>query len=180
MNEWKPTLSNRVYRQIWSLIYFIFFRFTPTNLHIWRILILKTFGAKVRLSCSIYPDAKIYMPCNLIMDEKSCLGPRVNCYNVAKIQIGKFSTVSQDSHLCTAGHNYNYLAILDNPVMKTLASEIIIEENCWITSEVFIAPGVIIRQGSVILSRAVQTKSTQEWSVNGGHPSKYIKKRLLQ
>ena len=149
-------------------------------MHMWRIILLKIFGAKVKFNCSIYPDTKIYMPSNLIMEDKSCLGPRVNCYNVAEIKIGKFSTVSQDSHLCTASHDYNDKKLLNEPSMNTIISNIVIENNCWITSEVFVAPGVIIREGSVVLSRAVQIKSTDEWSVNGGHPSKFIKKRVLR
>ena len=45
------------------------------------------------------------MPWNLEMQEHSCLAPEVDCYNVDKVVVGAYSTVSQKTYLCSASHD---------------------------------------------------------------------------
>jgi putative colanic acid biosynthesis acetyltransferase WcaF len=106
------------------------------------------------------------------MDDSSCLSHFVDCYCVAPIHIGKFSTVSQYSYLCTASHDYNDRA------MPLIAGPITIGAHAWVTADVFVGPGVSIGEGAVIAARSVVIRSIPPWVVAAGNPANPIKKRV--
>ena len=172
----KIPLKNKVLRMLWRFCWFSFASWTPIFLHKWRILLINLFGGKVDFSGFIYPDVRIWDPKNLIMGKKSCLGPGVECYNVAQIKIGNFATISQRVFLCSASHDYNQ-SIIKNNEMDLLIGPIFIEDFSWIAAEAFIGPSVNIEYGSVILARSVVTKNTKKLGVYGGNPINYIKDR---
>ena len=116
---------------LWRFCWFSFASWTPIFLHKWRILLINLFGGKVDFSGFIYPDVRIWDPKNLIMGKKSCLGPGVECYNVAQIKIGNFATISQRVFLCSASHDYNQ-SIIKNNEMDLLIGPIFIEDFSWI------------------------------------------------
>jgi putative colanic acid biosynthesis acetyltransferase WcaF len=99
------------------------------------------------------------------MREGSCLGHHVDCYNVSTIEIGRNSTVSQYSFLCTASHDFT------RSDMPLVAAPIHIGDHAWITSDVFVGPGVSVGIGAVILARSTVTRDIPSWVVAGGNPS---------
>tara|TARA_R110000851_G_scaffold71769_4_gene159496 strand:- start:542 stop:892 length:351 start_codon:yes stop_codon:yes gene_type:complete len=114
------------------------------------------------------------MPWHLEMGEYSCLAPEVDCYNVAKITLGAHTTVSQKSYLCTASHD---ISKANNPLMT---SPIIIENQAWIGASCYIGMGVTIHEGAVVGATASVFKDVEPWTVVGGNPAKFIKKRILK
>lgn len=54
----------------------------------------------------------------------------------------------------------------------------IIEDDVWIGRNVIILPGVIVKKGSIIAAGAVVNKNVEEYTVVGGVPAKFIKKRV--
>ena len=84
------TLQNRIKRSIWFLVYTLFFRFTPPQMHAWRIFLLRLFGSKIGQHCAVYPRVKIWAPWNLEMGNYSCLSTDVICYSQSKISIGYY------------------------------------------------------------------------------------------
>ena len=108
------------------------------------------------------------------MGDHSCLGEQVDCYCVDKIRIGAHTTVSQYSFLCTASHDYT------NPAMPLVTAPITIGERAWVTADVFVAPGVSIGEGAVILARSSVFQNIERWMVAGGNPAKPLKPRVLQ
>ena len=167
------TAANKVKRLLWKIVWLLFFRPSPVFLHQWRCLLLRLFGANVDSKALPYPSAKIWAPWNLTMDEYSCLSHNVDCYCVDKIKIGKHATVSQRSFLCSATHDYSK-KITPLPLMT---APINIESYSWVTSDVFIGPGVTIGKGSVVGVKSVVINSTLPWSVVAGNPAKHIKYR---
>src|SRR5690242_4705651 len=121
--------GNRVRRAIWSVIWVLLYRFSPTPLHFWRRAVLRSFGARIGNGVHPYPRARIWAPWNLRMDEGSCLANDVDCYNVAPVAIGKKATVSQYSFLCTASHDYR------DPFFGLVAAEINVGDNAWIGAD---------------------------------------------
>lgn len=170
------TLRNKLFRLSWKIVWFLLASWSPVFMHKWRILILKVFGGNVSFSSYVYPNVKIWNPKNIIMGHKSCLGPNVDCYNVAMIKIGDYATISQKTYLCSASHDYDQLNVSDN-FIDLLVGPIVIEDYVWIAAEAFIGPNKIIRNGSVILARSVVTKNTEAMGVYGGNPMKYIRDR---
>src|ERR1700683_2664952 len=97
-------LGNRMARQAWQATWVLLFRPTPKILYSWRRVLLRIFGAKLGRGCIVHPSTKVWAPWNLEMGDYACLGPNVDCYNVAKVTMGDFCVVSQYTYLCSASH----------------------------------------------------------------------------
>lgn len=166
--------GNKFARGVWGFVWLTLFRPSPPQLHIWRRFLLRCFGAKIERGAHPYPSCKIWAPWNLTMGENSCLSHSVICYNVAPIFIGRRVTVSQYSHLCTASHDYREQG------MPLIVAPIILEDHVWVTSDVFVGPGVTIGEGAVINARASVFEDVAPWTVSKGNPAKSYKKRILE
>lgn len=169
-----PSFRNKLGRILWGIVWLLFYRPTPRFLHPWRCFLLRLFGAKLGKAVHPYPSARIWAPWNLEMGDHSCLSEQVDCYCVDKIRIGAHATVSQYSFLCTASHDYS------DPDMPLVTAPISIGERTWITADVFIAPGVSVGEGAVILARSSVFKSIEPWVVAAGNPARFIKLRTLR
>jgi putative colanic acid biosynthesis acetyltransferase WcaF len=108
------------------------------------------------------------------MGEYSCLASDVDCYNVTPITIGANTTVSQGAYLCTASHD------VTNPLNPLITAPIVIEDQAWIGARAFVGMGVTIGQGAVVGATASVFKDVEPWTIVGGNPAKFIKKRTLQ
>lgn len=135
-------------------------------------MILCLFGATIGPGARAYPTAKIWAPWNLIMEENSCLGPDVECYNVAPIHLGRDSIVSQRSFLCTASHDF------EDKDFSLIGSSIIISQGAWIAAESFVGPGITVNQHAVVLARSVVTRDVAANTVVAGNPAQYIRERF--
>lgn len=163
--------ANRAARGLWFVVWLLLYRPSPRPLHGWRRMLLRLFGAKVAAGAKPYPSARIWAPWNLVMGDDSILGDQVDCYAVARVELGAKATVSQRSFLCTASRDYN------DPTMPLAVAPITIEENGWVAAECFVAPGVTVRAGGVCAARSVVIRDVAEWTVVGGHPAKAIAQR---
>lgn len=169
------TISYKVkfMRLLWGAVWTLFARFSPRPLHFWRAFLLRLFGAKIGRNVHVYPSAKIWAPWNLIMHDHSCLGEFVDCYTVDNVTIGARSTVSQYSFLCTASHDYSTRS------MPLITAPIVIGDDVWITADVFVAPGVLIDDGCVVLSRSSVYSDLDSWTVCIGNPARAVKQRVI-
>ena len=171
--------GNKFVRAIWNFAWLLTCRFTPRHFHFWRCLIARLFGAKIGKGVHIYPSAKIWGPWNLIMDDYSSLGYDVDCYSVDKIHIKRHAMVSQYSYLCTASHDYTD-PILPLYKLPLITAPIVIGEKAWVTADVFIAPGVTIGDGAVVIARSSVFHDIEPWMVAAGNPAKPVKPHVLQ
>lgn len=121
----------------------------------------------------VYSSTCVYAPWNLEMGEHSCLADEVDCYNVAPVKIGDNTTISQKSYLCTASHDITKTNI------PLITAPIVIEDQAWIGADAFIGMGVTVGQGAVVGARASVYKDVEAWTVVGGNPAKFIKKRVI-
>lgn len=167
-SEAKPHYLKMV---IWRVLNATIFRVLPRAL---RHVLLRIFGAKIGKMCVIYPTAKIYAPWNLIAADGVVVGPRVDLYNKAMISLGEQTVLSQDSYVCTASHEVNSMS------MALVVNPIGIGKQVWVASRAIVLPGVTIEDGAVIAAGSVVTKNVESWSVVGGNPAKFIKKRKLR
>ena len=160
-------------RLLWNSIWRLLFRWSPVPFHGWRRFLLRMFGAKVGKNVLIYPSVTIWYPWNLELKDGACLARFVNCYSVDKILIGSNSIVSQNVHLCTAGHDISdiHFSLLSKPIK--------IDDNVWVAADAFIGPGVTIGKGAVVGARGAVFKDVKPWMVVGGNPAKAIKKRVI-
>lgn len=164
---------NRALRALWSLAYVLLFRPTPRLAYFWRRALLRIFGARLETGAIIHPSVKIWAPWNLTMGRHACLGPAVECYNVAPIEIGAHATVSQYSFLCTASHDISSLRMpLTTRALKVAA-------YAWVCAGAFIGPGVTLGEGAVVGARSSVFRDVAAWTVVAGNPARFLKKRVL-
>jgi putative colanic acid biosynthesis acetyltransferase WcaF len=158
--------------QLWWLCDFIFFRPSPQVMYSWRNSLLRLFGAKIGKNVIIRPSVKVTYPWKIEIGDNAWIGDDVSLYSLGNITIGKNTVISQKSYLCAASHNYNSIAF------DIFSTPVIIEEEVWIATDVFIAPGVRIGKGAVVGARSTVFKSIEGGYVYSGTPLRKVKKRV--
>lgn len=169
-------LKFKMKRYLWFLVNATIFRilFRGNICRILRNYLLKSFGAQIPICSLIYPTCKIWAPWYLSVGQYTCIGPNVQIYNKAKISIGNNSVVSQGAFLCTASHD------ITDPCHSLITAPIVIEDQVWIAADAFIGMGVTIGEGAVVGARAAVFKDVAPWTIVGGNPAKFIKKRIIK
>ncbi len=167
--------KHQVIRLLWSIVWAVFARPLPRSVGSgWKRFLLRLFGARIHATAVVYSSAKVYYPANLKMNAYSCLASEVDCYNVDWIEIGANSTVSQGAYLCTSSHE------ITNPVIPLITAPIVIKDQAWIAADAFVGMGVTIGQGAVVGACAAVFKDVEPWTVVGGNPAQFIKKRIIK
>lgn len=165
---------NKITRILWEICYWLFFRpFGTIIFNKWRIFVLRIFGANISLNVYIYANVKIWAPWNLQIGTNSSLAPGVDCYNQGKISIGANTSISQKAYLCASTHD------ITDSTHPLLLKPIVIEDQVWVAADAFIGPGVTIGEGAVVGARSAVFNDVEPWTVVGGNPAKFIKKREL-
>lgn len=172
----RHSLKSKIARLIWNVVWLVLFRPTPRGnlFRPWRIALLKIFGANIRWSSNVLPSCRIWQPWKLTMGAYASLSENVDCYTVDEIVIDAQATVSQGVKLCTAGHDTS------SRIMELTYAPIHIGANAWVAAWSTILPGVTIGEGAVVAASAVVAKDVEPWTVVGGNPAKFIKKRELR
>ena len=173
----KVSLSTKARRAVWNFCQAILFRpFVTRAFRLWRIALLRAFGAKVSWKANVYATAKIWAPWHLRMADGSCLGPDVICYNQDDVTLGNDTIVSQYAYLCTAGHETDHS---NKAVSGLVTAPITIEDGAWIGTRAFIGMGVVVGHDSIVGATASVYKDVEPGCVVGGNPAKTIKMRDL-
>lgn len=167
--------KHQAVRMLWNILWPLTTWFLPRSLGMgWKRSLLRMFGANVHPTAQVYSSARIYFPANLTMEAYSCLADGVECYNVAPVTVGAHSTISQGSLLCTASHD------ITDSHHRLVTAPIMIEDQVWIGARAYIGMGVVVRQGAVVGATASVYKTVEPWTVVGGNPARFIKKREIR
>ena len=168
-------MSNKLKRLAWTISSIFLLRpFAGPIFWKWRNTILRLWGAKIGTGSKISSSAKIWAPWNLTIGDYTAIGEYSIIYNPANIILGSKVVISQYAYLCTASHD-----ITDgkNPL---ITSPITINSFAWVAADAFIGMGVTIGEGAVVGARAAVFKDVEPWTVVGGNPAKFIKKRIIK
>lgn len=175
LSNYTEPKPNHYKRICWYIINATIFRLLPgIKLRYLRNILLRSFGAKIPLKSLVYESAKIWAPWNLSVGKYSCIGPNTQIYNKAPIILGDNVVISQGSFLCTASHD------ITDPKHCLITKPIIIKDKVWVAADAFIGMGVTIGEGAVIGARAAVFKNIESWTVVGGNPAHFIKKRVIR
>jgi len=91
----------------------------------------------------------------------------------ARVVIHDNVRIGPDVSLLGGGHDYKYINLPDT------GDGISIENNVWIGGRSVILQGVTIHEGAVVAAGSVVTKDVEAYTIVGGSPAKFIKKRVL-
>ena len=158
--------------QLWWIVQGVFFRTSPQFLYGWRRFLLRLFGAKIGKKVIIRPTVKVTYPWKVSIGDFSWIGDDVDLYSLGDIEIGKNVVISQKSYLCTGSHDYLSRSF------SIYAKRIVIKDKCWLATDVFVAPGITIEEGTVVGSRSSVYKNLPANTVCIGNPAKVVRNRI--
>ena len=180
----KVTFRVKVRRAMWNVVSALLFRpFGTKVFRLWRLSLLRLFGARVSWHCDVYASAQVWAPWNLVMKSGSCLGPHVICYNQACVMLDEQACVSQYATLCTAGHDVareklkaeseqsNSLSAknadipANNAQTGLVVAPITLRRQAWVGMQAFVGMGVEVGEKSVVGARANVFKDVPAQSV---------------
>ncbi len=157
--------------QLWWIIQGTLFALSPQFMFGWRRWLLKLFGAKVGQGVLVRPSVKTTYPWKVTIGDFAWIGDDVVLYSLGEIEIGANAVVSQRSYLCAASHDYT------KPDFPIYAKKVCIGAQAWLATDVFVAPGVTIGEGSVVGARSSVFHDLPPLMVCVGSPAKPIKPR---
>lgn len=137
------------------------------------MLLLRLFGANVDWRASVHPKAKIEYPWNLRMGALSSLGENTWIYAMAPITIGEKTCIGKDVYLITGSHN------ISSNKFELITKPICIGDCSWLTTGVTVLQGCEIGDYCVVAANSTVTKNIESFSIVGGNPAKFIKKREI-
>lgn len=159
--------------QLWWMVQKSIFAWSPQFAYSWRRFLLRIFGAKIGSGVVIRPSVKITYPWKLTIGDFAWIGDDVVLYTLGNIQIGNNSVISQRSYLCTGSHDYN------SESFDIYAKPIVVLDEAWVATDVFIGPGVTIGRGCVVGARSSVYSDLPKMSLCVGNPAASVRSRVL-
>jgi putative colanic acid biosynthesis acetyltransferase WcaF len=156
---------------LWQLVQTTLFACSPQPAYGWRRLLLRLFGAKVGTGVIVRQTARITYPWKVVFGDYCQVGDHAEIYSLGPIAIGRNAVVSQRSYLCAGTHDHHDLAF---PLM---AGSIVVEDEAWIATDCFIAPGVRVGLGAVVAARSTVLADVPGAVVVAGNPAMFKKRR---
>ena len=157
--------------QLWWLIEATLFAWSPQFMYCWRRFLLRLFGARIGQGVLLRPSVRITYPWKLSIGDYSWIGDDVNLYTLGKIEIGSHVVISQRAYLCTGNHNFA------KPTFDIFARPIVVQDQAWVASDVFIAPGVTIGFGCVVGARSTVFNNLPAGKICFGNPAIPVRDR---
>ncbi|TDH20823.1 colanic acid biosynthesis acetyltransferase WcaF [Segetibacter sp. 3557_3] len=122
-------------------------------------------AAKIGTNVIIRASVHTHFPWKVTIGDYSWIGDGVVLYSLADINIGNNVVISQKSYLCAGSHDYRYVEF------PTTNSPITIEDECWLATDVFVAPGITVGKGTVVGARSSVFKSLPAGKICAGSPA---------
>ena len=168
------SLGTKVRVALWQLTQATLFRWSPRPLSAWRVGLLRVFGCRSSGRPYVANSVRVKMPWNLVIEDRACLGPDVEVYNLAPITLKARSTVAQEVYLCAGTHDFSKRSC------PLVVGEIVIHEDSFLCVRALILPGVEVGRGAIVGAGAVVTRDVPEGMVCAGNPCRPIKPRVFE
>lgn len=171
--------TERIKQRIWAVVNSCF-RVTPWFAQGLRLWLVRN-GAKLHhgvgvceKKVSLSNSCRIDYPWRFIIGAGSSLGNCVWIQAQDVVTIGRNVCIGDDVRVLTGSHD------VASPYFDLLTKPVKIENDSWVATGAIIMPGVTIGEGAVVAAGAVVTKDVEAWTVVGGNPARFIKKRILK
>jgi putative colanic acid biosynthesis acetyltransferase WcaF len=160
------------YVQIWWIVQSTLFKTSPHFMFTWRSFLLRLFGAKIGKNVRIRASVTITYPWKVTIGDNTWIGDDCVLYSLGEISIGSNVALAHKVYINTGGHDYT------KSTFDIFSMPVIIEDQCWITNDIFIAPGVTIGRGTVVGARSTVLHNLPTGKICYGSPAKVIKDRI--
>jgi putative colanic acid biosynthesis acetyltransferase WcaF len=156
---------------MWAIVRSTLFRWSPRSFNLWRIWLLRLFGAKICGDAVIDPSVRIEFPWNLRIGDQVviCHNVIINC--MGTVTLGDRSRISQYSHLVAGTHDYQRrdMAIIRCPIH--------VGNDVWVAADAFVGPGVTLEDGCLLAARSGAFRDLPAGMVCIGEPAKPVHPR---
>jgi len=164
---------SKIVTQLWWMIEQTLFAWSPQFFYPWRRFLLRLFGAKIGKNVLIRSSVKITYPWYVEIGDNCWIGEDCVLYSLSSIKIGNNVALAHKVYVNTGGHDYA------KETFDIFAKPVVIEDECWLTNDVYIAPGVTVGRGSIVGARSSVFKDIPEGKICVGSPAKVIKDRII-
>jgi putative colanic acid biosynthesis acetyltransferase WcaF len=151
--------------QLWWIVQALLMHTSPQFMYGWRRFLLRLFGARIGEGVIIRPSVRVTYPWRLTVGDRAWIGDFVDVYTLDTITIGNNAVVSQYTKLITGTHDFR------KPTFDMVTKPIAIEDQAWVAANCFIAPGVTIGKGAVVLACSLVLKDVPELTIVAGQPA---------
>lgn len=95
------------------------------------------------------------------------------------VKIGNDVEIASHCFVISSNHSFDRL---DIPMrfQGVVAKGICIEDDVWLGSRVTILDGVTVGKGAIVAAGAVVNSNVEPFTIVGGVPAKYIKRRYIE
>ena len=164
--------KSKVIVQLWWMVQATAFSWSPQVLFGWRNFLLRLFGARIGKHVRIRPSVRITYPWKVTIGDYCWIGDDCVLYSLGDISIGNHVALAHKVYINTGGHEY------DKTTFDIFSRPVIVEDECWLTNDVYVAPGVVIGRGTIVSARSSVLKSLPSGKICVGTPAKPIKDRV--
>lgn len=135
---------------------------------------LQLFGATIGEATIIRPGVQVKYPWKLKVGNHVWLGENSWIDNLAQVEIGDHTCISQGAMLCTGNHNYH------SPRFELITKPIILHDAVWIGARAIVCPGVTAHSHAMLTVGSVANTDLDSFGVYQGNPASLKRKRVLR
>jgi putative colanic acid biosynthesis acetyltransferase WcaF len=163
------SVQERVAMFLWEVCWTFFCQWTPKPFNRWRLFWLRLFRARIDGTPFVHQRARIQIPWNVTLHDRSCLGDRANLYSLGAIEIGARAIIAQEAYLCTGTHD---LTVAHVPLQ---VAKITVGDGVFVGARAFVLPGISLGTGAIVGACSVVTKNVPAQTLVAGNPARPIR-----
>ena len=158
------TVRDKLKIQLWRCVDALFFKTSLKALSVWRVFLLRLFGAKIGKGCYVSPKCTVTMPWNLVMGNFVSMDDYVFIKSSVRVSIGDYVSLSVFVHIVPGGHDVRARSFAYRGVPVAIGN------GAFIGADAYIGRGVTIGQMAVVGARSLVLKDIPENSIAYGSP----------
>lgn len=141
-----------------------------------KSLFLRLQGCKIGKRVVFYPGVFINPGRNITIGDDVDIALNTLITTGGGVEIGERTLIGYNVQIFSANHVIpdKSQRIFDS---GHICKPVKIHQDCWIGAGSIILPGVIIGEGAVVAAGSIVTKDVEAFTIVGGNPAKFIKKR---
>lgn len=147
-----------------------------SKINIIKNKILKNLFKEISINSNIRPNIKFVSGNNISIGYNSGIGENSFIQDIGEVEIGNNVLMGPEVMIFTANHCIDKDKLINE--QGHIIKNVKIENDVWIGARSIILPGVTIGQGSVVAAGSIVTKNIDQYTIVGGNPAKFIKRRI--